>query len=363
MIHLKLKLWVKVLIGIVLIMGIYTISTKYLLKDNGTNKKNDTSLLKKYNISNSYKSDTLLYVLEKDLYNEAYLEEYAKINYSDKNNFADVLKSFLPKGYTGEEINYIMNLSQNNINKLKNLEHTDISAYYQFKNFNVDNLKRYQDYQATHDYPLDKVITYVNINLDLPVYTNTKEAKDGNDYLVLVNKYNSLPNNYQPSDLDYVNGQYQNKVPMRKVAKEALEKLQQAVTAEIGITLNPTTAFRNQGFQSTLYNNYVNKDGVEAADTYSARPGFSEHQTGLAIDLKNPATPANRRLNESDYAWLKENAYRFGFIIRFPGGKEFITGYQEENWHIRYVGEEAAKIIHDNDLTLEEYVDLYVTEY
>ena len=191
---------------------------------------------------------------------------------------------------------------------------------------------------------------------------NTLEANDPNNYLVLVNKYNSLPNNYKPSDLEYLKGAYGNNVPMRKVAKEALVKLQQAAKEEINIELLPTTAFRDQAFQKTLYNNYVASDGVSKADTYSARPGFSEHQTGLAIDLKNPAR-SNVRLSESDYNWLKNNAYRFGFIIRFPKDKEFITGYQEENWHIRYVGLNEAKLIYDNNLTLEEYVDLYLKEY
>ena len=161
----------------------------------------------------------------------------------------------------------------------------------------------------------------------------------------------------------YVAGAYGNEVPFRKVLKEDFIALQQAAKNEISINLMPTTAFRNQNFQTTLYNNYVASDGKEMADTYSARPGYSEHQTGLAIDLKNTALKGDLRLTDENFEWLNNNAYKYGFIIRYPKDKEYITGYQFENWHIRYVGKEIAKTIHDNDLTLEEYIDLYITEY
>ena len=137
----------------------------------------------------------------------------------------------------------------------------------------------------------------------------------------------------------------------------------QAAAKIDGLNIYISSGFRSYSYQKTLYNNYVASDGVEAADTYSARPGYSEHQTGLSIDLKNTNISGSTRLNDSDFEWLSNNAYRWGFIIRFPKDKTYITGYQFENWHIRYVGMEAAKIIYDEDLTLEEYIDLYVTEY
>lgn len=124
----------------------------------------------------------------------------------------------------------------------------------------------------------------------------------------------------------------------------------------------PSTAFRNELFQTTLYNNYVASDGVEKADTYSARPGYSEHQTGLAIDLRNTALK-DVRLTDEDYEWLENNSYKYGFIIRFPKEKEEVTGYQFENWHIRYVGIDLATKIYNSKLCLEEYYDMYLKEY
>lgn len=321
-------------------------------------------IMKEYNIPKENYSKTLEYVLLNNIYDEKYLDEYADIEYKDTNNFSEILTTFLPLGYSGKEINYILNLSEKNIEKLKNIEYTDISKYYNIKNFNVDNIKRYNEYiQKNSDLSIWDAITYVNINLDIPVYTNTKEVENPDDLLVLVNKYNYLSSNYTPEDLGYLPGAYGNNVPMRKIIIEPFKKLQNAALEEIGINLMPTTAFRGYSFQKTLYNNYVAKDGKEAADTYSARPGYSEHQAGLSIDLKNTAIKSDIRLTDDDFNWLSNNAYRFGFIIRFPEDKTDITGYQFENWHIRYVGDKAAKIIYEEDLTLEEYIDLYITEY
>ncbi|MBR2157298.1 MAG: M15 family metallopeptidase, partial [Campylobacter sp.] len=168
-------------------------------------------------------------------------------------------------------------------------------------------------------------------------YTDTKEVSDPDDLLVLVNKFNYLPKDYKPSDLVYIDGAYGNKVHIRSILKDDFLALQTAAKNEIGIKLMPTTAFRDQNFQKALYDKYVKKDGVKSADTYSARPGYSEHQTGLAIDLKNMALK-NARLSDENYKWLEENAHKYGFIVRFPKGKEQITGYKFENWHIRYVG-------------------------
>lgn len=361
----KIKKTFKLFFSFIFIVGLlscsYFIYNKYFKEKEITSEVN--KLMLENDISTEKYSKTLEYVLINNLYDEAYLNEYSDIEYNDNKNFANILTTFLPLGYSGKEINYILNLSDKNIEKLSNIEYIDISNYYNISNFNVDNIDRYNDYYQINNYSYQDVVTYVNINLDLKAYSVTKEVSDANSLLVLVNKYNFLPNNYKPEDLTYVPGAYGNNVPMREVIKEPFIELQKAAEEEIGIILKPTTAFRDQSFQNTLYNNYVAKDGVEAADTYSARPGFSEHQTGLAIDLKNTLISSSTRLNDSDFEWLSNNAHRFGFIIRYPKEKVDITGYQFENWHIRYVGLNIAKTIYENNLTLEEYIDLYITEY
>ncbi len=358
---MKLKPWVKITLFLFIIIIIFISIKPLFKKDNNIN--NNKSIYEEYHIPISKQSKTLDYVLNNNIYDEKYLDEYQDINYKEEDYFKDILLSFLPLGYKGKEINYIMSLSSLNRNKLKNKEYIDLSNYYNIKNFNVDNYDRYEEYFKNNNYEYKDVVTYVNLNLDLPVYTNTEEAIDANNNLVLVNKYNSLPADYKPSDLETVKGYYGDQVPMRKETKEAFLNLQKAVKEEKGIELMATTAFRTQARQNALYTDYVAKHGKEKADTFSARPGYSEHQTGLAIDLKNPIRPSGERLNDDDYDWLKNNAHRFGFIVRYKKEKEFITGYDEEDWHIRYVGINEATIIYQENLCLEEYIDLYVKQY
>ena len=124
---------------------------------------------------------------------------------------------------------------------------------------------------------------------------------------------------------------------------------------ESNLNIIAMSAYRSYQYQVTLYNNYVKQDGKEEADAYSARPGYSEHQTGLATDVYNQKETYTNFEKTEEFKWMQENAYKFGFILRFPKGKEEETGYQYESWHYRYVGKEAAKYIKENNITFEEY--------
>lgn len=182
---------------------------------------------------------------------------------------------------------------------------------------------------------------------------------------VLVNKKFALPKDYVPEDLvepdvPFIFEEKLEKRKLRKEAAEALEKLF-AAAEEDGILLAGVSGYRSYDTQKGLYNWYVNRDGREAADRYSARPGHSEHSTGLAMDVsgidgKCAATDCFGETEEA--AWLAENVYDYGFIIRYPEGKEHITGYKYEPWHLRYVGVEIAREIRELGLTLEEYTAL-----
>lgn len=133
-----------------------------------------------------------------------------------------------------------------------------------------------------------------------------------------------------------------------------LQQLQRDAQAQ-GINIsNSYSGYRSYQYQTKLYNNYVNQHGEEAANTFSAKPGFSEHQTGLTFDLKD----FNGQLVEDPFTsqWIKDNCAKYGFILRYPEGKEDITGYIYEPWHLRYVGEEAANQIMNNNTTLEQYL-------
>lgn len=187
------------------------------------------------------------------------------------------------------------------------------------------------------------------------------EAKN-RGLLILVNKEHPVDRDYKPDDLtkirDYVPDRSETTRYMRAEAAEAFGMLVDKA-AEDGVVIKMTTAYRSYDFQKILFDSYVQKEGEEKANTFSAKPGQSEHQTGLAVDVSSPSV--DYQLSD-DYGktkegkWLADHAHRFGFILRFPKGKEDITGYRYEPWHLRYVGLIAAKEIHDQNITLEEYL-------
>ncbi|WP_051280552.1 M15 family metallopeptidase [Anaerovorax odorimutans] len=188
------------------------------------------------------------------------------------------------------------------------------------------------------------------------------EAKD-KGLLILVNKDNPVDENYKPDDLTavkyYAEDRTQASRYMRKEAAEQFNKLSEAAKQD-GYEIVMTTAYRSYGFQKILYDNYVQREGQEAADKFSAKPGYSEHQSGLAVDVTSPSVNYSLSYEYGDTAegkWLKENAHNFGYIIRYKKGKEDITGYNYEPWHIRYVGETVADEIYEKDITLEEFLE------
>lgn len=180
--------------------------------------------------------------------------------------------------------------------------------------------------------------------------------------LLLVNKEHSLTRNDKPADLTPIRYFASDRSPeSRFLREEAATQFHQLVeaAAKEDLTLVMTTAYRSYGFQQLLYDNNVEKLGVEEADQISAKPGQSEHQTGLAVDISSPS--ANYQLTEqfgetSEGIWVREHAHLFGFILRYPSGGKAVTGYNYEPWHLRYVGRTAAAIIHRESLTLEEFL-------
>ena len=134
-------------------------------------------------------------------------------------------------------------------------------------------------------------------------------------------------------------------------------KLMKSDATSLGLNIWIQSGYRSYELQTTLYNNYVNRDGKLAADTYSARPGHSEHQTGLAFDL-NTITDDFQYTDEGK--WINDNCYKYGFILRYPKDKERFTGYKYESWHLRYVGIELATKLYNNGdwITLEEHFNL-----
>lgn len=187
---------------------------------------------------------------------------------------------------------------------------------------------------------------------------------DPESITVLVNKEYAFPEGYEPKDLVYPNVPFifNEKIEKRMMREEAAKYLEKMFNAanQQNIHLAGVSAYRSSQTQTTLFNNYVERDGIEKAKTYSAVPGTSEHQSGLAIDVSGSdgsCAADDCFANTEEAAWLEDNAHNYGYIIRFPKDKENITGYQYEPWHIRYVGVNLATELYNEGLTLEEYYE------
>ena len=169
---------------------------------------------------------------------------------------------------------------------------------------------------------------------------------DGLTYIqgvLIANKSYSLPADFNPG--------------IDPTCQSQFNKLQSDASAQ-GLNIWFASGFRSYDYQSQIYNNYVARDGQAAADTFSARPGHSEHQTGLAIDVNQID---DSFIGTPEAIWLENHCHEYGFILRYPQGKQDITGYKYESWHIRYVGTDMSYAIHNSGLTLEEYfgIDSY----
>ena len=201
-----------------------------------------------------------------------------------------------------------------------------------------------------------------NEKIDEP---NDKVIIEDDPYLILVNKTNGLDPSYSPNDLVLINVLNFHNNPnadiyLRAIPAQKVEQMFQAAMDEQGLLLLARSGYRSYVDQQRIHENYIASHGQEQAETFSAHPGHSEHQTGLALDIT--ANSVGGRLEENfnqtaEGDWIAQNAHRFGFIISYPEGREEDTGYIYEPWHVRYVGVEAATIIFENNWILEEYLD------
>ncbi|MCL2159162.1 MAG: M15 family metallopeptidase [Oscillospiraceae bacterium] len=257
----------------------------------------------------------------------------------------------------GEKTNtlYIWQTSETDTKKLPP-EICDLGEAMLLRHYQPEYLERYIKYKKNNP-ALDyfDVVTYVNIGLDFPHYSGiiTKEPKNLGSALVLCNKYSRLPADYIPEGYKKTDGRV---LSLVGEAQEQFEKMRADAT-KVGISLYIVSGYRSYAVQEQIYNNYKKTD-PNGADTYSARPGHSEHQTGLAADINAGSLSAHFEKTK-EYAWLVENAHKYGFILRYPKGKEWITGYTFEPWHWRYLGAKIAQRVRELEITYDEYCAIY----
>ena len=265
----------------------------------------------------------------------------------------DTTKRDLKKlGYSKEDANVIVEkLNEEEINTILGLEYNDKLIEILNQQYYIPkNLLEYIEF-AKEEEDLTKVISKVNVGANKSWYTEPVETDLTKEYAILVNKFHYLTSDFSVDDLVKVSDWYayaghtirsevyNSYVSMWKAAKEQ------------NLTILVTSSFRTYANQEKDFKTY--------GDDYAARPGHSEHQTGLALDISTYDTEGNVFDQTDEFKWLKDNAHKYGFILRYPNGKEDITGYAYESWHYRYLGTDLATKVYNSNLTYDEYYAYY----
>lgn len=271
-------------------------------------------------------------------------------------------------GYTLEQAKTIEEkLSKEDVEKILNREKNEtILLLLEEKYFLMKNLDSYLEYieKDKEEHTMKDVIALVNTHANTKWYSEILKTDVSLKERMLVNKFYALDKEYNPENLKTFSLQYAYGDPgTHKIIDYAYDKYMDLWEAanEAGFYLMVNSSYRDYESQEETYESYKIAKGERKADEIAAHPGHSEHQTGLCVDMTSKDAPIDYVFKESEeYKWLKENAYKYGFIERYPEGKTHITGYSPESWHWRYVGIEAATIIHNEEITFDEYYAYYI---
>jgi D-alanyl-D-alanine carboxypeptidase len=227
--------------------------------------------------------------------------------------------------------------------------HSKLNDYLNYKN---DNKKsEYVD-----------IVKLVNVEMHIDWLDNMKDTDISKNELMLVNRIYGLSEEFVPEDLVEVPSKYA--YSGKKLSQSVLDEVIKLIDdgKNQGYTFVISDGYRSYKEQKDIYDSYADYYGMSETDTFVARPGHSEYQTGMSFDLKPYNKVIDDVSNNEEYLWLRENAYKYGFIFRFEKEDEHLTGFSENNWRLRYVGKEAAGVIKNEDLCFEEYYAFYVGE-
>ena len=313
-------------------------------------------LLGKKDIIKSYEySDTLNAAFKSKYYKDANLDSYSKIKYQDQKNIIKNINTLIDKGYSNSNISLI--LAHGNDDDVSEFAKRDKIKYLEeFYSLSYAKLKyydRYVKYSSETGEDEETTVLFVNLSMDTDDYVNpVKTSAFSID--MLVNKHYKLDEDFVPDDLVEFDQEYCNDEVQEgnREAVVAFKNMYEAAKKEgLGLVIN--SSYRSYQDQENICNTFKDLYGEGYVTKYVALPGFSEHQTGLAFDIGS--TSSKVFAESKEYEWMKENAYKYGFILRFTKSNAYITGFRSEPWHYRYVGKKVAKYIYDNNISLEEY--------
>ena len=291
------------------------------------------------------------------------VDKFKEYKYHQTNEY-----HLLEKGYNEEETSEILKLDDELIKYfLNNEKNSKIISLIKEKYYLNKKFDKYIEY--LNDNPtLDTatIVRDINIHLNYEFYEKTYKANTNLDTAILVNKYYYLESDYIPDDLVNISQTYSwgenGSQKTRQVVYDAFIDMWNAANKE-GYYLMVNSSFRNYQDQESVYNAYKNTSGETYANSIATKPGFSEHQTGLALDIFSKSNTNKNTFKDTPEAkWLKENAYKYGFILRYPEEFEEVTGITFEPWHYRYVGKDIAKYIYENNITFDEYYAYFLED-
>lgn len=281
------------------------------------------------------------------------------IDYRNSNEFK--LKQI---GYNETEIKDITKLKDDQIKAILKKKYNRLNIkFIRQKYFITNNLNRYIKYYNNHkDDKISHIVSIVNVCADEDYYDKdtVKKTDISKKELMLVNKFNYLDENYAPDDIVKVSMQFA--YGDNEIKKEVYEKFRSMYNdaKKEGLYLIITSSYRDYNFQKELWDSYANQKGDEWADSVSARAGYSEHQTGYTLDIVTYNANMSSFEKTDEFKWLQDNAYKYGFILRYPKDKEDITGYSYESWHYRYVAKDVATKIKKLGITFDEYYAYFI---
>ena len=270
----------------------------------------------------------------------------------------------LEKGYSEEEVNILLTKYEDRIDNILSLEYNEhIIPFMEEKYFIYSKMNEYLQYKEKNKKKeYNKIVQLVNVEMHIDWLDNQKETDTSKNELMLVNRIYGLSEDFVPSDLVDVPTQFA--YSGKKLSESVLNKVIELINAgkEAGYTFVISDGYRSYAEQKDIYDAYSDYYGISETDTFVARPGHSEYQTGMTFDLK----PYNKVIDDvstnEEYLWLKDNAHKFGFIFRFNKEHEVLTGFPSASWRLRYVGEDAATVIYNEGICFEEYYAYFVGE-
>lgn len=278
-------------------------------------------------------------------YHQSYEYKLLQKNYS-----LDETKILIKK-LGNKELNTILNKNYN-----KNIAIFVKEKYFMFK-----NLDRYLNYYSKNlNTEKNEIVALINVNRDKDYYEDLQTVDLSEKETMLVNKYHALSSDYTPENIVKASSSYSyDNNSLNDDAYTAFKELADAAKND-GYTILILSSYRTYERQDELWNDRKNTYGIRKADQYAARAGSSEHETGYAIDVADFNDKSDDFSKTESYKWMLKNSYKYGFILRYPEGKEDITGYSYESWHYRYLGKDLAKKVYESNLTYDEYYEFYL---